>query len=1184
MLSQSIQQRIFYQRLAFLAVASVLWLLCMCFTSAHAEEAEVHKLTLTGLQVNHNGISSSFTITNSGTSSVFLNQSYRADSAPEIEVFSMSDQLNEPGGSRTYNLADMSQLPDSFRGFVVISSNQPLTGVVTSPGSALPTLAMTPTPTVIATATPEPTATTFQSTPIPGTTSTSTSTPDMPMVTDTPPADGATPFVVELRSSEAANGVFSRYRVTNLGSMTATQHHQFFDENGVWKNAFVSRLAANTSGEYDLGSPLRGFIMISSNQPIASVMLPTADFFPTRREGNPPFTVQFVDTSIGAYSSHLWDFGDGQTSTEVTPTHTYAVTGTYSVKLTVAGLSESNTITKSDLIKVHAFPPVHPDGWDLNFGDYGKVSLGDCQSSDFFVLSDGKIVVSATCGSYPDRKQYLLRYLPSGAIDISFGMNGRIQTNFGESGGRSNTATIAIQSDNKIVVGYGTLLTRFSLDGTVDTSFGTNGIADALATSDQHSFFTKLVMLSDDKILAAGRRNSQLIVARYTSNGTLDTSFNQVGFITLSIDNSVQTYDETSSWRQLAVQADGKILVGRSERILVDAFLGTYHFNIHLMRYKSNGEIDSSFGVGGSLSYGENNSEEILRQLFVLQDGNIILTVNQGDVIRLKSIGTFESKLYDGVVALLDSTDRLVLFTPSLDFFAATRYSTNGTIDTSFAQSGTLELGFLGVQMAKLQPDGNIIFGAYGSLSRYIESYPTPAPTTKPLTLLYAVLDNNLGEDATRLINNVEAGVRPGTNVRLLVDGPGENDVYLYNVMQDSNPFCPSVSNPTCDGRYAEGINFWHLANENSAHPDSLYQFLVDGVNAFTNTSSINVALIGHGSGWSANVLPGQPSIWRGQNDTLGGMLWDDHPGAGQTESRSLSTLMLGQALSWASAQSGRKIDLLYLDGCSMGMAEVAYEVRDSAKLLLASPNIDWASFNYNDLLPETATLKGQALGERWLALEANRLRSTTGYPFTLSLVDLGKMDELALASNRLANALQADLPVQHAAIGAAYQASDKFDSNYDGAINNQDSFVDLGDFAQQLAGQLPAESAVLSATQAVQSVLNTAIVAKEYENGTPWMFQDQQWAWNHYSGLAIYVPLGQDEARRQIFYNASNLSLAQDTNWDDFLASYWAGNVRSAATSMPVCHQTSDGCTGLANPLPVQPLRTIYLPLVVTQ
>lgn len=77
----------------------------------------------------------------------------------------------------------------------------------------------------------------------------------------------------------------------------------------------------------------------------------TADFTATPARGRPPLTVQFTNTSAGDYTTSLWDFGDGQTSTETNPSHTYTKTGVYTVKLTVGDGTDSDTVTREAAVR-----------------------------------------------------------------------------------------------------------------------------------------------------------------------------------------------------------------------------------------------------------------------------------------------------------------------------------------------------------------------------------------------------------------------------------------------------------------------------------------------------------------------------------------------------------------------------------------------------------------------------------------------------------------------------------------------------------------------------------------------------------------------------------------------------------------------------------------------------------------
>lgn len=78
---------------------------------------------------------------------------------------------------------------------------------------------------------------------------------------------------------------------------------------------------------------------------------PVAEFTATPTSGDAPLTVGFTDLSTGAIT-HTWDFGDGQTSEDQSPSHTYTNAGTYTVSLTVLGSNGDDTETKADFINV----------------------------------------------------------------------------------------------------------------------------------------------------------------------------------------------------------------------------------------------------------------------------------------------------------------------------------------------------------------------------------------------------------------------------------------------------------------------------------------------------------------------------------------------------------------------------------------------------------------------------------------------------------------------------------------------------------------------------------------------------------------------------------------------------------------------------------------------------------------
>ena len=80
--------------------------------------------------------------------------------------------------------------------------------------------------------------------------------------------------------------------------------------------------------------------------------VPVANFIGQPRTGDGPLIVQFTDSSSGYIESRLWNFGDGATSTEQNPTHTYMYKNiaNYTVSLTVTGMGGTDTETKTNYI------------------------------------------------------------------------------------------------------------------------------------------------------------------------------------------------------------------------------------------------------------------------------------------------------------------------------------------------------------------------------------------------------------------------------------------------------------------------------------------------------------------------------------------------------------------------------------------------------------------------------------------------------------------------------------------------------------------------------------------------------------------------------------------------------------------------------------------------------------------
>ena len=82
-----------------------------------------------------------------------------------------------------------------------------------------------------------------------------------------------------------------------------------------------------------------------------------ASFISDRTNGPAPLAVRFTDTSGGSPTAWTWSFGDGGTSTERNPVHTYAASGAYDVRMTAANAIGSDVVTRADYITVGLPPP-----------------------------------------------------------------------------------------------------------------------------------------------------------------------------------------------------------------------------------------------------------------------------------------------------------------------------------------------------------------------------------------------------------------------------------------------------------------------------------------------------------------------------------------------------------------------------------------------------------------------------------------------------------------------------------------------------------------------------------------------------------------------------------------------------------------------------------------------------------
>jgi len=299
------------------------------------------------------------------------------------------------------------------------------------------------------------------------------------------------------------------------------------------------------------------------------------------------------------------------------------------------------------------------------------------QAYSVTIQSDGKILAAGFSYIGNNYDFALVRYNMNGSLDSGFDGDGIVTTDIAQS--YDIGYSVAVQSDGKILVaGYGYIgnnfdfcLVRYNSNGSLDSSFDGDGkvITDFnLANNYTHAVTTQ----SDGKILVAGYSwngsNSDFALARYNSNGSLDSSFDGDGKVSTDLNGS------TDIGYSVKVQTDGKILVVGLGANGSNAYFG-------LVRYNSNGSLDSSFDGDG----------KVITDLTVANDGAYSVAL-QSDGKILVAGYSFTGSSYD---------------------FCLIRYNSNGSLDTSFDGDGKVVTDFnayddIGYSLA-VQSDGKIV-------------------------------------------------------------------------------------------------------------------------------------------------------------------------------------------------------------------------------------------------------------------------------------------------------------------------------------------------------------------------------------------------------------------------------------------------------------------------------------------
>jgi uncharacterized delta-60 repeat protein/uncharacterized repeat protein (TIGR01451 family) len=277
-----------------------------------------------------------------------------------------------------------------------------------------------------------------------------------------------------------------------------------------------------------------------------------------------------------------------------------------------------------------------PGDLDPTFGIGGVAitSLNDRDIStyDLAVQSDGKTVVVGDSVQYSDNfvgdsDFAILRYNIDGDLDTTFDGDGMSITDLNNHSNERVTA-VAIQSDHKIVVagvGFSNvnnyfILARYTSDGDLDASFDRDGFA--ILDLNNSEWGIDVAIQSDGKIVVAGGGNGNFIAARYNADGALDKTWDRDGIVFTDFGIAQGIY---GSGLSMILQPDDKVIVAGNTRFC-NPYPTHCESDFALVRYDQDGGLDSTFGGDGMVVSDLNPGRQDSATSVALQsDGKLVV-------------------------------------------------------------------------------------------------------------------------------------------------------------------------------------------------------------------------------------------------------------------------------------------------------------------------------------------------------------------------------------------------------------------------------------------------------------------------------------------------------------------------------------------------------------------------------
>ncbi len=381
----------------------------------------------------------------------------------------------------------------------------------------------------------------------------------------------------------------------------------------------------------------------------------------------------------------------------------------------------------------------------------------------------------------------VVTFAQDGSPDLSFGQNGVVVTDIGPGDNFVNGYDQGA-NDRIIVIGtnynfdlneFTNFIIAYFEDGSIDTSFGTNGI---LWTDGADEGFTGIRILPNETMLLTSTIGDQLTIKRLLPNGLIDTTFGDNG--------QIQPLSGDGYGRNMILDSENNILV-----LGVDPSVT----NIIIRKFNTEGLLDTSFGINGSISYPLGSVSELSTTAFTLRENSLYIGV------RYKVNGIFSSHI--------------------LKFFE------NGDLDTTFGDNGIATIPVepeYNTSFSLLQ-DGSFLVGCY-----YYD-YVNELFVRKTIKLFSnAMLDPNFGIDG-----KIEgfAGGYVQANGRIIL-----NSNYSDFEGGISPFYARFFTNGTLDTSFQFSSNYSELSSAGFLALNN-GKFLIIGSDIWYNGPQINVVL-----------------------------------------------------------------------------------------------------------------------------------------------------------------------------------------------------------------------------------------------------------------------------------------------------------------------------------------------------